>query len=91
MKRFGHFLFPKCNCFPHIATSTSTVMEKFKLFHPAICAPSARNMNSKQLFSWQHDITMNETEILGVRLRDFVRSSNGLCSHTVPTGKSKGG
>ena len=49
------------------------------------------NMNSKQLFSWQHDITMNETEILGVRLRDFVRSSNGLCSQTVPTGKSKGG
>ena len=35
MKRFGHFLFPKCNCFPHIATSTSTVMEKFKLFHLA--------------------------------------------------------
>ena len=35
MKRFGHFLFPKCNCFPHIATSSSTVMEKFKLFHLA--------------------------------------------------------
>ena len=32
---------------------------------------------------------MNETEILGVRLRDFVRSSCGLCSHTVPSGKSK--
>ena len=49
-------------------------------------ALSACNMNSKQSFSWQHDITMNETEILGVCLRDFVRSSNGLCSHTIPPG-----
>ena len=70
MQLFSSFSYFYFNCYGEIKIVPTGLSQCNAL--------SARNMPSKQLFSWQHDITMNETDILGVRLRDFVKKQQWL-------------
>ena len=84
-------MFLKCNCFPHLATSISTVMRNSNFSNwPQSMQCTERVQHEFEaiilMVTWHHnERNRNPWSYSEI----FLRGSNGLCSHTVPPGKRK--